>query len=88
MAEKRFVQADGSYSSSGPITVVSNDPNLVKYDDANLAKIAEFIGQDSLDQALAGFKSKQKFTIGDLLKRLGIKSDELSVNTSATLIGR
>ena len=58
---------------------------MLKYDDVNLAKIAKFIGQDSLDQVLAGYKSKQSFTISDVLKRLGISAKELDVDSSAVL---
>lgn len=58
---------------------------MLKYDDVNLAKIAKFIGQDSLDQILAGYKSKQSFTISDVLKRLGISAKELDVDPSAIL---
>lgn len=67
------------------ITRTTDDPYLLKYDDYDLAKIARFIGMDSLDQALSGFKSKEKFTIGDVLKRLGIKSSELDVDTTVSL---
>jgi len=63
----------------------TEDKNLLKYDDVNLAKIAKFIGQDSLDQILAGYKSKQSFTISDVLKRLGISAKELDVDPSAIL---
>lgn len=71
--------------STNKITRTSNDPYLLKYDDYDLAKIARFIGQDSLDQVLSGFKSKESFTIADVLKRLGIKSSELDVNVNAVL---
>jgi hypothetical protein len=64
---------------------INNDKFLSKYDDVNLAKIAKFIGQDSLDQVLAGYKSKQSFTIADVLNRLGISSKELDVDPSAVL---
>ena len=63
----------------------TEDKDLLKYDDVNLAKIAKFIGQDSLDQILAGYKSKQSFTISDVLKRLGISAKELNVDPSAIL---
>jgi hypothetical protein len=63
----------------------TEDKDLLKYDDVNLAKIAKFIGQDSLDQILAGYKSKQSFTISDVLKRLGISAKELDVDPSAIL---
>jgi len=67
------------------VVIVTDDPDLLKYDDYNLAKIAKFIGQDSLDQVLAPYKSQQKFTIGDVLKRLGIKPNELDVDPTAIL---
>jgi hypothetical protein len=67
------------------IVRTTEDEDLLKYDDVNLAKIAKFIGQDSLDQVLAGYKSKQSFTIADVLKRLGISVKELDVNPSAVL---
>jgi hypothetical protein len=67
------------------IVRTTEDEDLLKYDDVNLAKIAKFIGQDSLDQVLAGYKSKQSFTIADVLKRLGISIKELDVNPSAVL---
>ena len=67
------------------VIIVTDDPDLLKYDDYNLAKIAKFIGQDSLDQVLEPYKSQQKFTIGDVLKRLGIKPNELDVDPTAIL---
>ena len=73
---------------SVPITSIkrtTDDPYLLKYDDYNLAKIARFIGMDSLDQVLNGFKSKEQFTIKDVLKRLGIESSELDVDLNASL---
>jgi hypothetical protein len=63
----------------------TDDPLMLKYDDENLAKIAQFIGQDSLDQVLSGFKSKESFTIGEVLKRLGIKSSEIDVDATSVL---
>jgi hypothetical protein len=71
--------------SSSSIVRTTKDEDLLKYDDVNLAKIAKFIGQDSLDQVLAGYKSKQSFTISDVLKRLGISAKELDVDSSAVL---
>ncbi len=71
------------YSSS--ITRTSEDKDLLKYDDVQLAKIAKFIGQDSLDRVLAGYKSKQSFKIADVLKRLGISAKELNVDPSVVL---
>jgi hypothetical protein len=71
--------------SSSSIVRTTKDEDLLKYDDVNLAKIAKFIGQDSLDQVLAGYKSKQSFTISDVLKRLGISAEELDVDSSAVL---
>jgi hypothetical protein len=70
---------------SSSIVRTTKDEDLLKYDDVNLAKIAKFIGQDSLDQVLAGYKSKQSFTISDVLKRLGISAKELDVDSSAVL---
>jgi hypothetical protein len=67
------------------IVRTTKDEDLLKYDDVNLAKIAKFIGQDSLDQVLAGYKSQQSFTISDVLKRLGISAKELDVDPSAIL---
>ena len=67
------------------IEVITNDPLMIKYDDYNLAKIAKFIGQDSLDQALSTFKSGQKFSIASLLNRLGIEKDALDVELGAIL---
>jgi len=67
------------------IVRTTEDEDLLKYDDVNLAKIAKFIGQDSLDQVLAGYKSKQPFTISDVLKRLGISAKELDVDPSVVL---
>jgi hypothetical protein len=71
--------------SLSSIVRTTKDEDLLKYDDVNLAKIAKFIGQDSLDQVLAGYKSKQSFTISDVLKRLGISVKELDVDSSAVL---
>jgi len=67
------------------IVRTTEDKDLLKYDDVNLAKIAKFIGQDSLDQVLESYKSKQSFTISDVLKRLGISAKELDVDPSAIL---
>jgi hypothetical protein len=67
------------------IVRTTDDKDLLKYDDVNLAKIAKFIGQDSLDQVLAGYKSKQSFKISDVLRRLGISAKELDVDPSAVL---
>jgi len=71
------------YSSS--ITRTSKDKDLLKYDDVQLAKIAKFIGQDSLDRVLAGYKSKQSFKVADVLKRLGISTKDLDVDSSVIL---
>jgi len=71
--------------SLSSIVRTTKDEDLLKYDDVNLAKIAKFIGQDSLDQVLAGYKSKKSFTISDVLKRLGISAKELDVDPSAVL---
>ena len=71
--------------SLSSIVRTTEDKDLLKYDDVNRAKIAKFIGQDSLDQVLEGYKSKQSFTISDVLKRLGINPREIDVDTSAIL---
>lgn len=72
-------------SSLNQIIRTTKNPFLLKYDDNNLAKIAKFIGSDSLDQVLESFKSQQKFTIAEVLKRLGIDSSDIDVDTSAVL---
>ena len=76
---------DSKIGSSLSITRTTEDKDLLKYDDVQLAKIAKFIGQDSLDRVLAGYKSKQSFKVADVLKRLGISTKDLDVDSSVIL---
>jgi hypothetical protein len=64
----------------------TEDSDLLKYDDVDLAKIAKVVGQDTLDQALKPLmKSKKSFTIGDIMKRVGLSTKDVDVNLSSIL---
>ncbi len=64
----------------------TEDSDLLKYDDVDLAKIAKVVGQDTLDQALEPLmKSKKSFTIGDVMKRVGLSTKDVDVNLSSIL---
>lgn len=63
----------------------TTDKNLLKYDDYDLAKIADAVGQSKLDKVLAKYGSKQKFTVGDVVNALNINAKQLGVNTSSVL---
>jgi soluble lytic murein transglycosylase-like protein len=67
------------------ITRVSDDKDMLKYDDYDLAKIAKEVGQDKLDKVLAKYKSRERYTIGDVVRALNLDAQELGVNSKSVL---
>jgi len=67
------------------IVRTTTDKNLSKYDDYDLAKIADAVGQSKLDKVLAKYGSKQKFTVGDIVNALNLDPQELGVNIKSVL---
>lgn len=59
--------------------------NLQRYDDYDLAKIADAVGTERLDRVLAKYASNEKFTVGDVVDALNINAKQLGVNTNSVL---
>lgn len=73
-----------SVSETG-ITRVSDDKDMLKYDDVDLAKIAKRVGQARLDKVLAKYKPQERFTVEDVLNALNLDAQELGVNRKSVL---
>ena len=58
---------------------------LRKYDDFDLAKIAAKVGEAKLDKVLSKYKSRGKFTVGDILDDLGLDAKDVRVKRGNVL---
>lgn len=58
---------------------------LQKYDDVDLAKIASYVGSDKLDTVLQKYYTGKKFTVGQVLKDLGLSAQEVGVRANSIL---